>query len=94
VLGFTRTETAYILFGELGLIVAAAIPIGWGLGYLFAGLLTASLSTEVHRFPLRVSSATYAFAALVVLAASVFSALIVRRRLDRLDIVSVLKARD
>jgi putative ABC transport system permease protein len=94
VLGFTRAETAYILFGELGLIVAAAIPIGWGLGYLFAGLLTASLSTEVHRFPLRVSSATYAFAALVVLAASVLSALVVRRRLDRLDMVSVLKARD
>jgi putative ABC transport system permease protein len=56
--------------------------------------LTASLSTEVHRFPLRVSSATYAFAALVVLAASVLSALVVRRRLDRLDMVSVLKARD
>lgn len=94
VLGFTRAETAYILFGELALIVAAAIPVGWGLGYLLAGLLTASLSTEVHRFPLRVSSATYAFAALVVLAASVLSALVVHRRLDQLEIVSVLKARD
>ena len=94
VLGFTRPETAFILFGELAIIVAAAIPVGWGLGYLFAGLLTASLQTEVHRFPLRVSSATYAFAALVVLAAAVLSALVVRQRLDRLDLVSVLKARD
>jgi putative ABC transport system permease protein len=94
VLGFTRPETAYILFGELAVIVAAAIPLGWGLGYVFAGLLTASLNTEVHRFPLRVSAATYAFAALVVLAASVVSALVVRQRLDQLDMVAVLKARD
>lgn len=94
VLGFTRAETAFILFGELAIIVAAAIPVGWGLGYLFAGLLTASLQTEVHRFPLRVSSATYAFAALVVFVAAVLSALVVRQRLDRMDLVSVLKARD
>ena len=94
VLGFTRPAAAVLLFGELAIIVAAAIPVGWGLGYLLAGLLTASLDTEVHRFPLRVSVATYAFASLVVLAAAVLSALVVRRRLDRLDLVSVLKARD
>jgi putative ABC transport system permease protein len=94
VLGFTRPETAYILFGEMAAIVVAAVPVGCGLGYLFARLLTASLNTEVHRFPLRISSATYAFAALVVLAAAVISALVVRRRLDQLDLVSVLKARD
>jgi putative ABC transport system permease protein len=94
VLGFTRAETAYTLFGELAIIVAAAIPLGWGLGYLFAAMLTFTLNTEVHRFPLRVSSATYAFAALVALAALAASVLIARRRLDRLDMVSVLKARD
>jgi putative ABC transport system permease protein len=94
VLGYTRREAANILFGELAILVTAAIPVGWALGYLFAGMLIASLATEVHRFPLRVSSATYAFAALVVLLASVLSALVVRRRLDRLDMVSVLKARD
>jgi putative ABC transport system permease protein len=94
VLGFTRNETAYILFGELAMLVVAAIPIGWGLGYLFAGLLIALLDTEVHRFPLRVSSATYAFAAVVVVVAAVLSAMVVRRRLDRLDVVSALKARD
>jgi putative ABC transport system permease protein len=94
VLGFTRAEAAYILFGELAIILIVAMPIGWGLGYLFASLLISSLDTEVHRFPLRVSSATYAFAALVVVAAAVLSARVVRRRLDRLDMVSVLKARD
>jgi putative ABC transport system permease protein len=83
-----------ILFGELGVIVAAALPLGCVIGYLLAGFLSASLDTEVHRFPLRVSSGTYAFAILVVIVASIFSALVVRRRLDNLDLVSVLKAHD
>jgi putative ABC transport system permease protein len=94
VLGFTQRETARILFGELVVIVVFAIPVGWLCGYAFAGFLTASLSTEVHRFPLLVSSGTYAFATLVVVVAVVVSLLVVQRRLSRLDLVSVLKARD
>jgi putative ABC transport system permease protein len=94
VLGFSRSETSRILLGELAAIVVGAIPIGLVVGYGLAWLLSASLDTEVHRFPLRVSSATYAFAAIVVLAAAVGSALIVVRRLALLDLVAVLKARD
>jgi putative ABC transport system permease protein len=94
VLGFTQRETARILFGELVVIVVIAIPVGWLCGYAFAGFLTTSLSTEVHRFPLLVSSGTYAFATLVVVVAVVVSLLVVQRRLSRLDLVSVLKARD
>ena len=81
VLGFTQRETARILFGELVVIVVVAIPVGWLCGYAFAGFLTTSLSTEVHRFPLLVSSGTYAFATLVVVVAVVVSLLVVQRRL-------------
>ena len=50
---------------------------------------------ELFRLPLFVSGRTYAFALLVVVAAAVVSAgLIVRRRLDRLDLVEVLKTRE
>jgi putative ABC transport system permease protein len=94
VLGFTRGETARILFGELGVIVVTAIPVGMVVGWLLAGLLTASLDTEVHRFPLHVSWGTYAFAAFVVLTAALGSASLVWRRLEAIDLVSVLKARD
>ena len=38
--------------------------------------------------------ATYAYAALMTGAAALASALIVRRRIDRLDLVAVLKSRD
>lgn len=94
VLGFTRQETARILFGELGIIVAFSIPLGWICGYLLAAFLTISLATEVHRFPLIVSRQTYAFATIVVLVATIVSLISVRRRLNQLDLVAVLKSRD
>jgi len=94
VLGFTRGETARILFGELTVVVLLAIPLGCAFGYLFAAMLTASLNTEIHRFPLLVRRETYFFATTVTVAASILSGLAVRHRLHRLDLVSVLKARD
>lgn len=94
VLGFTRTENSFILLSELGILVALAIPVGLAIGYGLSALLTWSLATEVHRFPLIVRGGTFALAVLVTVAAALFSALVVRRRLDQLDLVSVLKARD
>ena len=94
VLGFTRGEISMILLGELAVVTAAAIPIGLVLGYLFAGLLVAAFNTELYRFPLVVSTRTFAFAATSVLVAAVLSGLAVRRRLDHLDLVAVLKTRE
>jgi len=94
VLGFTRGEISRILFGELTLVVLLAIPLGCVVGYLFASILTASLNTEVHRFPLLVRRETYLFATSVTVVAACLSGLAVRHRLHRLDLVSVLKARD
>jgi putative ABC transport system permease protein len=44
--------------------------------------------------PFIIERATYAKASLVVLAATAASALVVRRRIDRLDLIAVLKTRD
>lgn len=94
VLGFTRGETAMVLLGELAVLVAVAIPIGMFLGYLLSWLLTISLNTEIHRFPVIIHGRTYGFAMIVTVLAAFGSALIVRRRMDRFNIVEVLKARD
>ena len=48
----------------------------------------------MFRFPFVISHSTYGLAAGVVLAASVGSALLVRRRLDDLDLIGVLKSRE
>jgi len=94
IMGFTRGEAAYILLGELALIALVALPIGCGLGYGLAWLIALGLDTELYRIPLVITQSTYAQAMLVVAVATVFSGLIVGRRINRLDLIAVLKTRE
>jgi putative ABC transport system permease protein len=94
VLGFTRREVSVLLLGELALEIALAIPLGFVAGFWLAALLIALMTHEVMEFPLVVSSATYLYAGAVVAAAGLVSALIVRVRIDRLNLVGVLKTRE
>ncbi|GAB4370596.1 MAG: ABC transporter permease [Deltaproteobacteria bacterium] len=94
VLGYTRGEISYILLGELGVITLAAIVPGFLIGRALCGYLSANLASDLYRVPLVLTSRTYAFAAAVVLLSALFSGLVVRQRLDRLDLVSVLKTRE
>jgi putative ABC transport system permease protein len=94
VLGFTRAEISLILLGELGAILATAVPSGLLLGYGLAALVVTAFDTELYRFPLVISPRTFAFAATATIVAAVISGLVVRRQLDRLDLVAVLKTRE
>jgi putative ABC transport system permease protein len=95
VLGFTRAEVSAILLGEQAVQVFLGIPVGMVLGTWGArALLELQADPEQFRMPMLISSQTYAFSAVVVLAAAVLSALLVRRRLDTLDLVGVLKTRE
>jgi putative ABC transport system permease protein len=94
VLGLTRAEISYILLGELAVLVLAALPLGFLAGRAATAGILQALNSEVMRFPLLVNGSTYALAALVVIVAAVISGLLVRRRLDRLDLVEVLKTRE
>ena len=94
VLGATRGEVSGLLLGELGAELLLALPLGCLMGYGLAwSILALSAVTEMH-LPLVVEPRTYAFACLVVLSAGVISAMIVRRRVDQLDLVGVLKTRE
>jgi putative ABC transport system permease protein len=94
VLGFTRAEVSLLLLGELALEIALAIPLGFLAGYWLSALLLALMPIEGFAFPLVISPRTYLYSGAVVAAAGVASALIVRNRLDNLDLVGVLKARE
>jgi len=94
VLGFTRTEVSRVLLTELVLLTLAAIPLGWMIGHAFGWLLIQAFSSDLYRVPFTIERATYAKATLVVLAATAASALLVRRRINRLDLIAVLKTRD
>jgi putative ABC transport system permease protein len=94
VLGYTRGEISYILLGELGIITLIAIPLGCGIGYWLCAYIAQALASDLFRVPLVIEIKTYALAAAVVLASASVSGLIVRHKLDQLDLVEVLKTRE
>ncbi|NOT43020.1 MAG: FtsX-like permease family protein [Acidobacteria bacterium] len=94
VLGFTRAEISLILLGELALLTLASLPVGAVVGYAFAAAIVGSLDSEVYRFPLVVGRQSVAWAWLAIMGAALASGLIVRRQLDGLDLVAVLKVRE
>jgi putative ABC transport system permease protein len=94
VLGFTRAEVSRILLAEIAFQLFAALPGGMWLGYQAARGLARLHETEMFRIPVVVEPPTYAWSAIVVLAAGAASALIVRRHIDRLDLVGVLKTQE
>jgi putative ABC transport system permease protein len=94
VLGFTRREVSWMLLGETGVLILAALLPGLLLGHGLAALAVMALETRTQRFPLVIEPATYGYAVLVVVVASLLSALVVRHRIDRLDLVEVLKSRE
>ncbi len=94
VMGFTRAEIAIILLGEQAILTIAALPCGFVLGYWVCSLMPLAYDSELYRMPVIVSHATYAYAVVVVMVAAVASGLLVRRRLDHLDLIAVLKTRE
>jgi putative ABC transport system permease protein len=94
VIGFSRGEVSYILLGELAVVTLAALPVGCAMGYAMAASMMSILETELWRLPFVILPRTYAFAVITSLGATLVSALVVRARLDRLDLVSVLKMRE
>jgi putative ABC transport system permease protein len=94
VLGMTRAEVSVLLLAELAAELLIALPLGALAGWGLATLMMQLMASDAIDFPVVIEPSTYASAALIVLAAGVASALLVRRHIDRLDLVSVLKVRE
>ncbi|EDX82919.1 efflux ABC transporter, permease protein [Synechococcus sp. PCC 7335] len=94
IIGFTQGEIAFILLGEQFVLLCAAIPLGFGIGFGMVVWLTQIYDWELFRFPLVVTPASYAFAFIVISLAALASGWIIRRQLDRLDLVAVLQTRE
>ena len=94
VLGFTRAEVSALLLGEMALSIALALPLGMMLGLGLVHGLAGAMATDQFQFPIVIQPRTYVWAGLCVLAAALASALVVRRRIDALDMVAALKTRE
>lgn len=94
VLGFSRREVSALFFGEIAVQLAVALPLGMLMGYGLTRLILDLLQSDQFSFPLAIRASTYAFAAIAVVLAALASGLIVQRRINRLDLVGVLKTRE
>ena len=94
VIGFTAGETAFVLLGELAVVTLAALPAGALAGYYLSFGIAAGFSTELYQIPAVFDPASYGRATLVVLAAAIVSGWLVKRDLDRSDMVAALKTRE
>jgi putative ABC transport system permease protein len=91
VLGFTRQEVSRMFIGEQAAIAIAGVPPSFLVGFGFTVLLIHAFTSERFQFPVRTRASTYLIAALVVLVSAAVVALVVRRKIDRLDLIAVLK---
>ena len=94
VLGFRRSEISFIFLGELAVVTLLSLPVGFALGYGISLVTLQSFATELYRFPTVLTRHAFAAAGLTVVLASLVSGLAVRRQLDRLDLIAVLKTRE
>ena len=82
-------------YSGLALVLfALALPLGMALGWGLTHLIVGLIATDQFLFPVVIQPRTYAWAAIAVVAAGVASAGVVRRRVDRLDMVAALKTRE
>lgn len=94
VLGFGRGEASYVLLAEVGILLLLALPLGIALGASLSRWMMAQFETELFMFPYVFDPASYGRSVLFVIVAVAAAALAVRRGVDRLDLVGVLKSRD
>jgi putative ABC transport system permease protein len=94
VLGFTRGEISYILLGEVAFLILAALPLGCIAGRVLTFVIARAFDTELFRMPLVVEASTYGLGVGFAIFATAASAVLVGRRVRRLDLIRVLKTRE
>ena len=94
VLGFTIAEVGYLLLGELALLTVLAVPLGFALGHALVALMVLGFNSDLFRIPQYVSPATYGIAGLCSLLTALVTSAVIARRVQGLDLIAVLKARD
>jgi putative ABC transport system permease protein len=94
ILGFTRGEVTRLLLGEQAVLTLAGLPAGLLIGYGLAWLVTHRFESELFRVPLVIGRATIGYSLAVVIGAALLSAVAVRHRIHRLDLIAVLKSRE
>ena len=94
VIGFSQLEISYILLGEIALFIVVSLPLGCVAGYGLAWMITSLVENELYRIPLVIQPESYGISMAIILFAAILSAAIVQLRINRLNLLEVLKTRE
>ena len=94
VLGFSRSEVAFVFLGELAVVTLLALPLGAVAGYFLTFAISQGFSSEIYQISAGFNPSSYGTAALVVLFSAIVSGWLVQRDIDRADLVTSLKTRE
>jgi putative ABC transport system permease protein len=94
ILGFTIGEITLVLLGEQLILTMMAVPVGFILGSLTVFALPAAFTTDLFRFPVILTSANYGMTALTISVVATVTGLLLYRKLNKLDLIAVLKSRE
>jgi putative ABC transport system permease protein len=93
-LGFSRSEAAFIIVGELMVLAGLAMPFGCFVGYALSWELTEGAASEAFRIPLHIRPDNFAYGILSVAASLLLTGTGLYRYLAKLDLVEVMKTRE
>lgn len=94
VVGFTRAEVSFVLLGELVVVTLLAIPIGAGFGFGLAWAVSQAFSNDIYQVSAYPDPSSIGTAAVAVLASAALSGWMVKRQIDKADLVLALKTRE
>ena len=83
-----------MLLGEQGILIVLSLPLAFLFAWALSVLIATRFESDLYRIPVVVNPESYVFGAGMVAVAAALSGLIVSRRIDRLDLVAVLKTRE
>ncbi|MBI1319364.1 MAG: FtsX-like permease family protein [Candidatus Hydrogenedens sp.] len=94
VLGLTTAEVGRILYNESTLLSLGGIVFGIPAGIALCAMMVNAYDTELYRLPFHIDRESYALAVLLSIVFVVLANLATWRRLNRLDLMAVLKERE
>jgi putative ABC transport system permease protein len=83
-----------MLLGEQALVTAIGLPLGTLIGVGLTVLIIQTYDTDLYRIPLALEAKPFLWAAAMIVFVAAAAGLLVRRQLDRADLIAVLKTRE
>jgi len=94
VLGLTTAEVGRILYQESTVLSLLGAALGIPVGIAISGMMVNAYDTELYRLPFHIDQRSYAVSVLAALVFVVLANIATWRRVQKLDLIEVLKERD